>query len=47
MTHIKAFIARDIFGNQGFYPIFNSTDKTIQEALKAMNRNKAAFPITE
>ena len=47
VTHIKAFIARDIFGNQGFYPIFNSTDKTIQEALKAMNRNKAAFPITE
>ena len=47
VTHIKAFIARDIFGNQGFYSIFNSTDKTIQEALKAMNRNKAAFPITE
>ena len=47
VTHIKAFIARDIIGNQGFYPIFNSTDNTIQEALKAMNRNKAAFPITE
>ena len=47
LTHIKAFIARDIFGNQGFYPIYNSTDKTIQEALKAMNRHKAAFPITE
>ena len=47
VAHIKAFIARDIIGNQGFYPIFNSTDNTIQEALKAMNRNKAAFPITE
>ena len=47
VTHIKAFIARDTFGNQGFYPIFNSTDKTIQEALKAMNRHKAAFPITD
>ena len=47
VTHIKAFIARDIIGNQGFYPIFNSTDNTILEALKAMNRNKAAFPITE
>ena len=47
VAHIKAFIARDIIGNQGFYPIFNSTDYTIQEALKAMNRNKAAFPITE
>ena len=47
VTHIKAFIARDIIGNQGFYPIFNSTDNTIQEAHKAMNRNKAAFPITE
>ena len=47
VAHIKAFIARDIIGNQGFYPIFNSTDYTIREALKAMNRNKAAFPITE
>ena len=47
VTHIRAFIARDIFGNQGFYPIYNSTDKTIQEALKAMNRHKAAFPITD
>ena len=47
VTHIRAFIARDIFGNQGFYPIYNSTEKTIQEALKAMNRHKAAFPITD
>ncbi len=47
VTNLKALIARDIFGNQAFYPIFNRSDKTIQEALKAMNKHKAAFPITE
>ena len=47
VTNLKALIARDIFGNQAFYPILNRNDKTIQEALKAMNKHKAAFPITE
>ena len=47
VTDLKAFIARDIFGNQAFYPILNRIDKTVQEALKALNKHKAAFPITE
>ena len=47
LKYLKALIARDIFGNQAFYPILNRNDKTIQEALKAMNKHKAAFPITE
>ena len=47
VTNLKALIARDIFGNQAFYPILNRNDKTVQEALKAMNKHKAAFPITE
>ena len=45
-TNLKALIARDIFGNEAFYPIINRNDKTVQEALKAMNMHKAAFPIT-
>ena len=47
VTNLKALIARDIFGNQAFYPIINRGDKTIQEALNALNQHKAAFPITD
>ena len=47
VTNLKALIARDIFGNQAYYPILNRNDKTIQAALKALNKHKAAFPITD
>ena len=47
VTNLKALIARDIFGNQAFYPIYNRNDKTIQAALKALNKHKAVFPITD
>ena len=47
VTNLKALIARDIFGNQAFYPILNRNDKTVQEALKALNKHKAAFPLTD
>ncbi len=45
VSNLKALVARDVFGNEAFYPIYNRTDKTIQAALKALNRHKAAFPI--
>lgn len=47
VTRLKALIARDAFGNQAFYPIVNRIDKTLQEALKALNKHKAVFPITD
>ena len=47
VTNLRALIARDTFGNQAFYPILNRNDKTVLAALKALNQNKAAFPITE
>jgi len=47
VNNLKALIARDIFGNQAFYPILNRNDKTVQAALKALNKHKAAFPITD
>ena len=47
LTYLKALIARDIFGNQAFYPILNRNDVTIQAALKALNKHKAVFPITD
>lgn len=45
VTQLKALIARDIFGNEAFYPIFNKHDKNIDTAIKAFNSNKAVFPI--
>ena len=47
VTQLKALVARDVFGNEAFYPIFNRNDKTIQAALKALNRHRAAFPIRD
>ena len=47
VTNVKALIARDILGNQAFYPILNRNDKTVLAALKALNQHKAAFPITD
>jgi carboxyl-terminal processing protease len=45
LTRLKALIARDIFGPQAYYSILNRNDQTVQTALKALNRHKAAFPI--
>lgn len=45
LTNVKALIARDIFGNGALYPILNRNDETVQAALKALNKHKAAFPI--
>ncbi len=47
VTNLKALIARDIFGNEALYPILNRQDKTVQAALKALNKHKAAFPIMD
>ncbi len=44
---IKAFISRDIFGQNAFYPIFNRIDTTIDAAIKALNKHQAAFPIKD
>ncbi len=46
VTQIKAIIARDIYGSEAFYPIFNRNDNTLQAAIKAFNKHKAAYPIT-
>ena len=47
LTRLKALIARDIFGTMAYYSILNRNDNTVQTALKALNRHKAVFPITE
>jgi carboxyl-terminal processing protease len=45
-VYIKAEIARNVWGNESFYPIFNETNEVLQQALKLfdripeLNRNK-------
>ena len=34
---IKALIGRNIYEENGFYPVINSTDKTIQKALEVIH----------
>lgn len=36
--HIKAQVARKIWGNEGFYPVFNQTNEVFQHALKVFDR---------
>ncbi len=37
-NRIKAFIARQIFGEKGFYYIINAEDNTIRKALQTLNK---------
>ncbi len=36
--HVKAHIARKIWGNDGFYPVYNETNEVFQHALKVFDR---------
>lgn len=36
--HIKAQIARKIWDNEGFYPIFNQTNEILQQAIKLFDK---------
>ena len=47
LTALKAQIARDIFGPLAYHSIMNRNDKIVQEALKALNKHKAAYPIQD
>ena len=33
-VHLKAQIAKGVWGNDGFYPIFNQTNEVLQQAIK-------------
>src|SRR5690606_12000693 len=36
--HVKSQIARRLWGNEGFYPIFNETNEVYQQALKLFDK---------
>ena len=37
-VHVKAQIARKLWGNEGFYPVFNETNEVFQQAVKMFDR---------
>lgn len=37
-THVKAQIARRLWGNEGYYPIFNQTDEILEQGIKMFDR---------
>ncbi len=37
-VHVKAQIARKIWGNDGFYPVFNETNEVFQQAVNMFDR---------
>ncbi|WP_235925516.1 S41 family peptidase [Pontibacter burrus] len=37
-NNLKAFIARSVYGNTGFYPVLHEADEEFQTALKQFNR---------
>lgn len=45
VNSLKAMIARNIHGVQGYYEVMNMSDPTVTAALDALNTGKSAFPI--
>lgn len=39
-TLLKAHIGRLLYGNAGYYPVINKTDKTIQKAIEVLEKEK-------
>jgi len=40
LTQLKAYITRNIQGDEGFYPLFYKDDKTVKTALEAVKKQK-------
>jgi carboxyl-terminal processing protease len=37
-VHIKAQVARKVWGNEGFYPVFNNTNEVFLQAIKLFEK---------
>lgn len=46
VNSLKAMIARNIHGVEGYFVVNNLTDPTVQTALEALRQGKTAFPVT-
>jgi carboxyl-terminal processing protease len=46
-TQLKAYIARNIIGEEGFYPIISQIDNTLQEAIEITRKDLLVENLTE
>ncbi|MDE6436577.1 MAG: peptidase S41, partial [Muribaculaceae bacterium] len=47
VNQLKALIARDIVGLDGYFEIMNSTDPVVLEAIKQLESGGANFPLSD
>ena len=47
VNQIKALIARDIVGMDGYFQVINATDPVVSEALRQLETGGADFPLTD
>lgn len=47
VNQLKAMIARNALGVQGYFEVFNEVDPTVKSGVDALSSGKAAFPITK
>lgn len=47
VNQIKALIARDILGLDGYFEVVNQTDPVVQEALRQLETGGADFPLSD
>lgn len=47
VNQLKAMIARNALGVQGYYEVINVVDPTVLSGVEALGNGKAAFPITQ
>ncbi len=47
VNQIKALIARDILGLDGYFEVVNANDPVVQEALRQLRNGGADFPLTD
>lgn len=47
VNQLKAMIARNVLGVQGYFEVFNLVDPTVESALKALKSGSSAFPLTK
>ncbi len=46
VNQLKAMIARNALGVQGYFEVFNEVDPTVLSGINALNSGEAAFPLT-
>lgn len=47
VNQLKAMIARNALGVQGYYEVINEVDPTVLSGIESLGNGKAAFPITQ